>query len=130
MFGPVSDTIQIGWGRVFPAARLSKTPVTRRGAWYPIISEGNTRIVLDIYGEAVALPKGTVEIRPQQPDKFTVVRRAPTEVVPPRGEVGAELGKVYAVCPKCAMRNPLWGEPQDLECDGCHHRGPVAWWET
>jgi hypothetical protein len=120
----------IGWGRVFPAARLSNAPATRRGAWYRVLSEGRSRVVLDIYGTRVALPKAAVEVRPQQPDRFTVVRRGQGETTPRRGEAGGDLSRVYAVCPRCAMRNALWGEPQELECDACHHKGVVAWWET
>jgi hypothetical protein len=37
---------------------------------------------------------------------------------------------VYAVCPECGSRQGLFGEPRDLVCSRCKHRGELAWWET
>lgn len=119
----------LGWGRVFPAARLSTAPETRRGAWYRVLSEGRSRIVLEVRGKRVDLSKGAVEVRPSLPDKFTVVYRAADEPTPPRKSAGA-LGRVYAVCPQCARRTRLFGEPRTLQCKECGHEGEIAWWET
>ena len=119
----------LGWGRVFAAARLSQGPETRRGAWYPVVSEGRSRIVLEVNGKHVDLAKTAVEVRPNRPDKFTVVYRSANDKAPPV-EKGADPGRVYAVCPECAKRTRLFGEPQTLQCPACRHEGVIAWWET
>jgi hypothetical protein len=93
----------LGWGRVFAAARLSQAPETRRGAWYPVVSEGRSRVVLEVNGKRVDLAKAAVEVRAKRPDKFTVVYRSANDQAPPVPK-GTDPGRVYAVCPDCAKR--------------------------
>lgn len=119
----------LGWGRVFAAARLSQAPETRRGAWYPVVSEGRSRVVLEVNGKRVDLAKAAVEVRAKRPDKFTVVYRSANDKAPPVAK-GSDPGRVYAVCPECAKRTRLFGEPQTLQCPICRHEGVIAWWET
>jgi hypothetical protein len=119
----------LGWGRVFAAARLSQAPETRRGAWYPVVSEGRSRVVLEVNGKRVDLAKAAVEVRAKRPDKFTVVYRSANDQAPPVPK-GTDPGRVYAVCPDCAKRTRLFGEPQTLQCPVCRHEGVIAWWET
>ena len=125
----MDSTKPLGWGRVFAAARLSLAPGTRQGAWYRIVSEGRSRVVLEVNGKCVDMAKAAVEVRPQRPDKFTVVYRSSGEHRPPIPK-GTDPGRVYAVCPDCARRTRLFGEPQTLRCPVCHHEGVIAWWET
>jgi len=119
----------LGWGRVFAAARLAQAPETRQGAWYRVVSEGRSRIVLEVNGKRVDLAKAAVEVRPKRPDKFTVVYRSANNHTPPIPQ-GTDPGRVYAVCPDCAQRTRLFGEPQTLQCPVCRHEGVIAWWET
>jgi hypothetical protein len=125
----MNDNKPLGWGRVFAAARLTQAPETRQGAWYRVVSEGRSRIVLEVNGKAVDLAKAAVEVRPQRPDKFTVVYRSASEDRPPIPK-SADPGRVYAVCPECSQRTRLYGEPQTLRCPICRHEGVIAWWET
>lgn len=118
-----------GWGRVWPVARPEADPMPRHGAWYPIVTFGETRVVLDVHGTHVALPVEQVEVRDKRPDRFTVVYRVATQANPVRG-TRQDLGRVYAVCPHCTNRMRLFGEPEETECRSCGHRGLVAWWET
>lgn len=119
-----------GWGRVFPAARRPPLdPMPRLGVWYPIVSRGSSRVVLDVQGEHVDLPDDLVEVRPKRPEKFTVVYRTRTDTNPAMGTRG-DLGRVYAVCPACGNRVRLMGHPDNMDCPDCAHRGEVAWWET
>jgi hypothetical protein len=119
----------LGWGRVFAAARLSQSAQTRQGAWYQVVSEGRSRIVLEVNGKRVDFAKNAVEVRPAKPDKFTVVYRTARDHAPPIPQ-GSDPGRVYAVCPNCAKRTRLFGEPQTLLCPACRHEGVIAWWET
>lgn len=123
-------TTNLGWARVFPAIkRPSSDPNARLGVWYPVVSRGDRRVVLEVNGSHVDLPDDLVELRPKRPDKFTVVYRTEADPNPAHG-TREDLGLVYAVCPACGTRARLRGHPEDLTCPMCAHRGEVAWWET
>jgi predicted Zn-ribbon and HTH transcriptional regulator len=77
---------------------------------------------------AVDAPRRLFEIRPKRPDNFTVIRRINYDASSGRRSQH-NLGKRYAVCPECAWRFALWGEPVQVRCPTCGHRGEVAWWE-
>lgn len=124
-----SDATAMAWGRVWPVARPTVDPMPRHGAWYPVINRGDTRVVLDVSGQRVALPAEQVEVRDKRPDRFTVVYRVATQANPAQG-TRQDLGRVYAVCPSCSLRVKLFGHPEDAECPGCRHKGVIAWWET
>src|SRR5262249_49364935 len=94
----------LGWARVFPAVRRPPTdPNPRLGVWYPVISRGDTRVVLDVQGQHIELPEDFVEFRQKRPEKFTVVYRTADDPNPATG-TRADLGRVYAVCPMSATR--------------------------
>ncbi|HEX9282556.1 MAG TPA: hypothetical protein VF882_02095 [Gemmatimonadales bacterium] len=132
----------IGWARMWAAAKRDDAETLRQGAWYPVLSEGSTRLVLDVSGRRVAVPQDIVEVRPRRPDRFTVVYRTPDDPNPARG-TKADVGRVFAVCPSCASRNRLPRRPrlgtsgtyaadsaERARCSKCGHEGIVAWWET
>jgi DNA-directed RNA polymerase subunit RPC12/RpoP len=100
----------------------------RQGAWYPVLSNGATRTVLEVSGRRVAVPSDLVEIRPKRPDRFTVVYRPRDSGNPARG-TRSDLGRMYAVCPACGSRVRLVGHPRETKCP-CGFRGEIAWWET
>ena len=120
----------LAWARVFPAAKRPETdPVVRLGVWYPVMSRDTNRVVLEVNGQQIDLPDYVLEIRPKRPEKFTVVYRTKADPNPARG-TRQDLGRVYAVCPACGSRQRLYGQPDNLACETCDHRGVVAWWET
>jgi hypothetical protein len=112
-----------GWARVWVAAKRDPDwGMVRQGAWYPVL--------LDVPGGSLALPREAVEIRPNQPRRFTAVYRARNEPNPVRG-TSADLGRVYAVCPVCASRVKLPPVPPlTIRCPKCRHEEIIAWWET
>jgi hypothetical protein len=120
-----------GWARVWVA--IKRDPdwgMVRQGAWYPVLRGGATRLVLDVPGGSLALPKEAVEIRPNQPRRFTAVYRARNAPNPVQG-TSADLGRVYAVCPLCASRVKLPPVPPlTIRCPRCRHEEIIAWWET
>ena len=123
-------TASFGWARVWPAARrLASDAAARQGVWYPVVSRGESRVVLEVHGRHVDLPGDVVELRDQQPGRFTVIYRTATDPNPAIGTKG-DLGRVYAVCPGCGTRVRLMGHPDEVECPRCRHEGEVAWWET
>jgi len=121
----------LGWARIWVAAkREAGWDKLRQGAWYPVLSTGATRTVLDISGQAVALPKDSLEVRPTLPTRFTVVYRGVEDKNPARGTT-SDLGRMYAVCPACASRLKLGPVPPlSVLCRTCGHEDMVAWWET
>ncbi len=132
----------IGWARVWTAAKREDADTLRQGAWYPVVSGGATRVVLDVSGRRVAVPQEAVEVRRRRPDRFTVVYRTRNDPNPAQG-TRADVGRVFAVCPMCASRIRLPKRPQlgtsgtwDVSsaerttCPRCAHQGIVAWWET
>ncbi len=122
-------TSSMGWARVWATARPVTSPMLRQGAWYPVVSSGATRAVLEVHGRAVALPHRLLEIREHRPERFTVVYRPRGEPNPAQGSAG-DVGRVYTVCPSSASRVRLRGRPEEIRCPTCGHRGSVAWWET
>ncbi|HKW40607.1 MAG TPA: hypothetical protein VJN39_05100 [Gemmatimonadales bacterium] len=123
----------LGWARVWFAAKRDETHEARlrHGAWYPVVSSGDRRVVLDVSGEQVPVPHEMVELRDKRPDRFTVVYRTHDDPNPARGTRG-DLGRRYGVCPRCASRVLLRGHviPAVTSCPRCRHQGIVAWWET
>jgi DNA-directed RNA polymerase subunit RPC12/RpoP len=134
----------IGWARLWPAAKRAGAADRRlrQGAWYPVVSRGASRLVLEVSGERVAVPHDLLEVRSTRPDRFTVVYRTRDDPNPAR-DTRRDLGRVYAVCPVCAARVLLARRPylgttgvwvttgvEHARCRKCGHEGVVAWWET
>ena len=116
------------WARLYPTARPFTRPMLRHGAWYPVVGEVEKRLVVVVKERRVAVPRHLLELRDRRPVRFTVVYR-PRGAEPAYGTPG-DLGRVYAVCPACGSRRSITGEPRELACARCRHRGEVAWWET
>ncbi len=117
------------WARAWAIARPKTDPMLRQGAWYPVVNHGSTFVMLDVRERYVMVPKHLVELRDARPEKFTVVYRGSGERNPAQG-TGSDLGRKYAVCPSCANRVRLLGQPEFIHCYHCGHHGVVAWWET
>ncbi|HYK82665.1 MAG TPA: hypothetical protein VEU55_05925 [Gemmatimonadales bacterium] len=120
---------QGGWARRWFAARLDDARELRQGAWYPVLGRDERRVVLDVSGRQTAVTADAVELRAKRPDGFTVVYRSRHDPTPAQAG-GADLGRRYAVCPMCAGRKWLGGQPEATRCHKCGHEGAVAWWET
>jgi len=115
-----------GWARLWA---LASVPRVRRGAWYPIVHDGEGgNVVIELPGRNVRVPRHLLEIRDDRPQNFTMVFLTRSEPRPARG-TAEDLGRRYAVCP-CGSRLRIAGRPRALECPACGHRGEVAWWET
>src|SRR6266850_1447663 len=67
----------LGWARLWFAAKREDEGETslRNGAWYPVLSSGVNRAVLEVSGQRVTVPQDLVEVREKRPDRFTVVYR-------------------------------------------------------
>ena len=102
----------------------------RAGAWYPVVGEAtNERVVLEVRGRRVAIPRKFLEIRPDRPKVFTVVVRSRDTAANVEAG-GRDMDRVYAVCPACTSRIRILQDQPVATCSECQHRGEVAWWET
>jgi len=127
---PVSTTPQ-GWARLWATARPFARPSPRSGAWYPVVGEASAdRAVIEVRGKRVAIGRMHLEIRPQRPTAFTVVVRSRQTAALVLQDRGAQIERVYAVCPMCAHRVRVLEQQPMVTCTRCKHRGEVAWWET
>ena len=94
----------------------------RRGAWYPTVVLGWTRVLLDVHGKRRSVPFHYLEIVENRPDYWTVVRRAGNATLIPE-----RWAKGYVVCPSCSYRQLPIGRPAKLRCDHCQEVHEVAW---
>lgn len=118
-----------GWARLYPTAKPFTRPMLRHGAWYPVVTNLEKRVVLEVKGRRVAVARHLLEVRERRPTRFTVVYRPKDWSNPVYGKA-SNVGRIYAVCPASGCRIPLFGEPDHLICSQCGHAGEVAWWET
>ncbi len=126
-----SSTTPVGWARVWAAARPFARPMPRAGAWYPVVGEASgNRVVLQVRGKRVAVSRHLLEIRDDQPKAFTVVFRSRAYAAELRETRGAEVERIYAVCPCCAARIRVLEAQTMATCATCGHLDKVAWWET
>ena len=82
----------------------------RRGAWYRVIEDpGKSWVVVDVHHVEVRIPRDDLEIKPQAPTGWSVVRHP------------------YLVCPGCHVRRYTAGEPRELRCSECGNTYPIDW---
>ena len=120
----------VAWARVYTALKREVSKGLRRGAWYPVVRNDLTdRVSIRMSGRTVDVPRRLVEVRSQRPAFFSVVSRPEYKREPGRASVH-NLGKTYVVCPECANRFGVFGQPQMKQCPDCGHRGEIGWWEA
>ncbi len=116
----------LGWARV----TRTGAHILRRGAWYPVLNDARTNIIiLEVGRRNVAVSRPLVQVRRHQPDRWSVVVRAPDELANGRA-AALQVHAIYAVCPACRGRATLLGRPEHLRCPECMNLFSVAWDET
>lgn len=126
-----SEVKPVGWARVWPAVKAAVSRRLRKGAWYPVLLDQKpAKVVLDIGGHPAVVPRRLLQIRKgdPKPKYFEVVCRTPKELARTR-QSGHGSEPVYAVCPRCACRQPLHDRAPAASCAKCGFVGKVAWWE-
>jgi hypothetical protein len=96
----------------------------RRGAWYRVTEFERHEIVVDVQWRTVSVPRSYIEVVEQRPLRWTVVPR-PRDAI----RLPESWGDKYGVCPNCANRESLEGSPDEMTCERCEERYPVAWEE-
>ncbi len=119
------------WARVWPAAKPAVSRNLRQGAWYPVLLGGESRkVILGVGDRPVAVLRRLLEIREggPRPGFFVVVYRTRKDFERTRTAKG-DLGRAYAVCPRCSSRQRLHSHEMEAECPRCQFLGQVGWWE-
>lgn len=112
------------WARV----KLSGAHNLRRGAWYPVVNDSSAKIVvLDVAKRNVPVPRESVELAEEKPEKWSVVKFNASKPLPAR--ISQEnLPLTYAVCPYCRARSvEVFDGTASLKCDECGKEAPVDW---
>lgn len=118
------------WARLWAVARPETDPPLRQGAWYPVVSETDSMVVVEVRRKHATVSRTMVELRDRLPERFTVVYRARNAAPNPAEGTRQDLGRTYAVCPECGRRVRVFGQPSQTRCSACGHAGDIAWWET
>ena len=117
------------WARVYPAFKRTITKHLRHGTWYAVVRDDlPDRISVRVGEQVVDVPRRMVEVRNRRPEHFSVISRL--DLPPDELSSPGDLGKRYAVCPMCAGRSVLMGEPVTRDCPKCGHTGEIGWWEA
>lgn len=116
----------VGWARVYPALQRTISKTLRRGAWYAVVhNDLPDRVFIQMGSRSVAVPRRILEVRRQRPDYFSVVYRSDADA-----GTNSDAAMRHVVCPNCARRLKLWGQPIKYRCPNCTHQGDVGWWEV
>jgi hypothetical protein len=111
------------WARV----RQSEAHGLRRGAWYPVVSNGNSgTVVLDVNKSNRPVHRTNLEFSERKPDKWSVVKRDPGERAAKRAD-DANLGTQYGVCPQCRERTVLHDSESSSICPACETEFEIDW---
>ncbi len=111
------------WARVF----REEAHGLRRGAWYPVVGDGESEIVLlDVNKTNRPVNRSSLEFTDEQPKKWSVVSRNPDEQAALRAST-AKLGPVYGVCPLCRARMAIAQGANEARCPRCKELSEVDW---
>jgi hypothetical protein len=96
----------------------------RRGAWYRVVELNDLQAVIEVNRRKIGVLRAWLEIRPQPPLRWSVVRGEPSNRKSP-----PHLRGMYGVCPSCRARVPLPKRVTELECVRCRREFAVDWQE-
>ena len=112
------------WARVLQSGAHG----LRRGAWYPVVNDSSTRIViLDVSKKNVPVDRGSLEISERKSEEWSIVKWEPGRPLPHRMSE-KRLPRIYAVCPICRARSgELPAGIAELKCDECGFEKRIDW---
>ncbi len=111
------------WARV----KLSGAHNLRRGAWYPIVNDSSpTIVILDVSKNNVPVPRASLHLANEKPERWSVVKFDPSRPLPPRINQ-QNLPLTYAVCPNCRAREVIVEGQESVVCSECKKESDVDW---
>jgi len=109
---------ELSWARVKTDLHLG----LRRGAWYRVIRETGSQVILDVDHQPTTILREYLEFVSVRPDRWTIVER-PSDVA----GVAAGWGQSYGVCPHCTHRAPLVHPVVEARCSKCGGTFLIDW---
>jgi hypothetical protein len=98
----------IGWGR--SRGKRAEAQGLRRGAWYRVVEDPKQDwVVLDVHHVEIRMDRADVELRPEPPKTWSVVREP------------------HLVCPACHRRHVVAEGAKDAKCPECGRSYPIDW---
>lgn len=110
------------WARVKKAGAHG----LRRGAWYPVLNDRPTIVVLDVAKRAIPMDRSLLDFREAAPDSWSVVQNDPGSTAGRRASESA-LNWTYGVCPNCRERQNLEPDTTPVKCTDCGKEARVDW---
>jgi hypothetical protein len=95
-----------------------------------VVNDSNPKIViLDVLKNNVPVPRDSLDLSDQKPERWTIVKFNPSGPIPPRIQQ-KDLPLTYAVCPYCRARAELAEGVHTLTCPECNKTSEVDWLNT
>jgi len=109
---------ELSWARVKTDLHLG----LRRGAWYRVIRETGSQVILDVDHRPATILQEYLEFASVRPDRWTIVER-PSDVA----GAAAGWGQSYGVCPLCTHRASLVHPVVEARCSKCGGTFLIDW---
>jgi len=109
---------ELSWARVKTDLHLG----LRRGAWYRVIRETGSQVILDVDHQPATILREYLEFASVRPDRWTIVER-PSDLA----GAAAGWGQSYGVCPHCTHRAPLDHPAVEAHCSKCGGTFLIDW---
>ena len=109
---------ELSWARVKTDLHLG----LRRGAWYRVIRETGSQVILDVDHQPATVLREYLEFVSVRPDRWTIVER-PSDVA----GAAAGGGQSYGVCPHCTHRAPFVHPVVEARCTKCGGTFLIDW---
>ena len=109
---------ELSWARVKTDLHLG----LRRGAWYRVIRETGSQVILDVDHRPATILQEYLEFASVRPDRWTIVER-PSDVA----GAAAGWGQSYGVCPHCTHRASLVHPVVEARCSKCGGTFLIDW---
>ena len=109
---------ELSWARVKTDLHLG----LRRGAWYRVIRETGSQVILDVDHQPATILREYLEFAGVRPDRWTIVER-PSDVA----GAAAGWGQSYGVCPLCTHRASLVHPVVEARCSKCGGTFLIDW---
>ena len=110
------------WARV----RRAGAHGLRRGAWYPVLNDRPSIVVLDVAKRVVPMDRTLLEFRDTAPDAWSIVANPPESSQARRASESA-MGWTYGVCPQCRERQNLAEGDTEIVCEFCGATAGIDW---
>jgi hypothetical protein len=116
--------------RIWARVKREGAHILRRGAWYHVLREPKDGLVLlEVNKAIVPMNAQFVTLAREEPKKWSVVSRDPSDYGARRASMARQMGTTYAVCPHCRSRADVTPSTVESVCPKCQGTYEVDWGE-